>query len=93
MTEKNIDLMHVEDILDRLSLEDRLTFKFNVAFSEMLIQQRTKRGWTQDILAKESGVNRVTISRLERFQHTPSLEVILKLLYALNMTIRFAEKD
>lgn len=78
-----------ERIFNELSVDERLKFGFNLEFSKCLIQRRKELGWTQAMLAEKSKVNRVTIARLEKFQRTASIEVVLKLLYALGMGIEF----
>ena len=54
--------------------------------------QRKKLGLTQEALADISGVNRVTIAKLETHQRLASIDVILKLLHALNLEIQFVEQ-
>lgn len=78
---------------EEITLEDRLRFNFNYKFSKCLVEKRKELGWTQEILAQKSGVSRVTIANLEKLQRTVSVEVALKLLYALGMTIRFADLE
>lgn len=82
-------LNSTERILNKLSLEDQLKFGFNIDFAECIIQRRKELGWTQAMLAEKSGVNRVTIAKLENFQRTASVEVVLKLLHALGLGIKF----
>lgn len=73
-----------------LSVEDKLKFSFNLEFTMQLLSRRKEFGWTQDELAEKSGVNRVTISKIERFQSMASIEVILKLAHALGMRLSFS---
>ena len=82
-----------ERILNELPLEDRLKFGFNIEFSKCIIDKRKELGWTQAMLAEKSGVNRVTIAKLENFHRTASIEVVLKLLYALGMDIKFVDVE
>lgn len=81
----------VEDMINRFSLEDRIKFEFNYIFSKRIKERRKNLGWTQDELAKRSGVNRVTIAKIEMQQRTVSVEVMLKLLYALGLGIQFVD--
>lgn len=76
-----------------LSLEHRLRFMFCNTFAECLVRRRSELGWTQDRLAEESGVNRVTIAKIETFQRPASIDIMLKLLYALGLQIQFVEAD
>lgn len=78
--------------LTELPLEDQLRFAFNARFSYCLSTQRKKLGLTQEALADISGVNRVTIAKLETHQRLASIDVILKLLHALNLEIQFVER-
>lgn len=82
-----------EQVFNELPLDDQLVFKFNIAFSSCLNKRRKELGWTQAVLAEKSGVNRVTIAKLERFQRTASIEVVLKLLYALGMDLKFIDTE
>ena len=76
-----------------LSDDDLLRLRFNITFANFINHKRTHLGWTQEDLAQKSHVNRVTISKIERFHQTASMEVMLKILKAFDMTICFAGKD
>ena len=78
---------------NKLSLENQLRFLFCNDFAECLVKRREELGWTQDRLAEESGVNRVTIAKLETFQRAASVDVMLKLLHTLGMRIQFVKAD
>lgn len=47
---------------------------------------------TQTELSKISGVPQKTISRMENFLSTPSLETVIKLLHSLNLDLDIKEK-
>lgn len=79
--------------LTELSTEERLKFVFNARFSQCITSQRKKLGLTQEALADKSGVNRVTIAKLETHQRLASTDVILKLLDALDLEIQFVERS
>lgn len=79
--------------LTELSTEEQLKFAFNARFSQCIISQRKKLGLTQEALADKSGVNRVTIAKLETHQRLASTDVILKLLDALDLDIQFVERN
>lgn len=93
MGNDNTNLFTSEFPFDKLSLEDRLKFGFSIEFSKCIIHKRRELGWTQEELAKRSGVNRVTIAKLEKFQRTASMDVVLKLLYALGMELQFVDSN
>jgi DNA-binding XRE family transcriptional regulator len=57
--------------------EDRAQFGRQVA----ALRQRLK--WTQEKLAEASGLDRKTINRIENGRHSPSLDRMLVLAYAL----------
>lgn len=78
---------------NRLPLENQLKFLFSNEFAECLVTRREELGWSQDRLAEESGVNRVTIAKIETFQRTASIDIVLKLLYALGMKIQFVKDE
>ncbi|HRN81299.1 MAG TPA: helix-turn-helix transcriptional regulator [Nitrosomonas europaea] len=54
------------------------------AFSQVLREARTKRGYSQEQLAYEAGVDRTFISMLETGKRQPTLSVIFALAVALN---------
>lgn len=76
-----------------LSDEELLKFTFNIQFAKSVIEQRKKLNWTQEELAEKSGVNRVTIAKIEKFQRQAGIDVVLKLLNALNLDIKFVPND
>lgn len=55
------------------------------AFPDVLRQMREARGFTQEALGHEVGLDRTFISMLERRKRNPSLETIVKLSLALDM--------
>ncbi len=79
--------------LCNLPLDDKLKFAFNIEFVSQLLNRRKELGWTQSELAERSGVNRITISKIERFQRMASIEVILKLSYALGLVVKFCTQS
>ena len=78
---------------DNLSKDEILRFTFSANFARFLVNQRKKLGLTQEELSKISGVSRVTIAQLERYQRLAGTEVLLKLLDALNLDIQFIERE
>lgn len=46
----------------------------------VLRQERQKRGWTQDYVAQQIGVSRITIQKMETGRRKPSYDVLVKLL-------------
>ena len=48
---------------------------------------RAKRGVSQDTLAEKTGLNRLTITRLEAAAHPPNLETLDKIARALGVTV------
>lgn len=46
----------------------------------VLRQERQKRGWTQDYVAQQLGVSRITIQKMETGRRKPSYDVLVKLL-------------
>lgn len=73
------------------SREENLISSFNGAVAQKILTQRKKLGITQEVLAKKSGVNRITICAIEKQKRIVSTEVLLKLLDALDLKIYFAE--
>lgn len=56
---------------------------------ERIIQLRKQQNLSQDDLAKQIGVSRTIIGNYERNTNTPSIEVVLKLAKAFNVTVDF----
>jgi len=50
-----------------------------------LVHWRRVRGWTQERLSQESGVNRVVIAEVERQDRNVSLDVLDRLAHALDI--------
>lgn len=83
----------LDDLLvESLSPEEELLFRFNMYTSQRISAQRKKLSMTQEELAVKSGVSRVTISAIEKRRRVVSTEILLKLLDALNMSICFIER-
>ena len=78
---------------EEIPVEDRLRLSFNVSFANCIIKRRRELGWTQEVLAQKSGVNRVTIAKLEKYQRTVSVDVMLRLLNALGLSIQFKPQE
>lgn len=58
-------------------------------FKERLKQARTKKGLSQNDLAKTIGVHVTNISRYERGENRPTSDVLTKLANALGTTVDF----
>lgn len=82
----------VDDILNNMSIEDQQRYLFNLEFAIALKKRRMELGWTQDLLAEKSGINRMTINKIEKLNRFASLELVLKLLYTLDLKICFVVK-
>ena len=54
---------------------------------EELTRIRAERGWTQQRLADESGVNKATINQIERGRRSPNVETLEKLAVALGAEV------
>ena len=81
------------DFITLISEDDLMRIRFTIIFANFVNKQRQALGWTQEELAEKSRVNRITISKIERYHQTASIEVILKILKAFNMTIQFVSAD
>ena len=57
------------------------------AFGETLKNIRLCKGWSQEKLAFEAGVDRNYISLIELGQNSPTINVIFKLCRALEVTV------
>jgi len=54
-------------------------------FGEALKRWRKKRGLSQDRLSKSAGIGSSYLSHVERGEQVPSLTIVLKLAYALEV--------
>jgi len=52
-----------------------------------VVALREARGLTQEALAAKTGLNRVTLARLERAQHPPNLETLDRIARALRVSL------
>lgn len=62
----------------------------------VLRQERIKRKWTQDDVAKQIGVTKATLQRIETGKRKPSYDVLVKLLDLFGYKdprLLFAEAD
>ena len=60
-----------------------------VSIGERIIQLRKAKNWSQDELAKEVQSSRVMIGKYERGDNLPSIEVIVKLAKAFDVSVDF----
>lgn len=68
-----------------IEVEQRSTRK---AVIEAYIKCRKDKGMTQAELAKRAGIPRTNITRFESGSYNPSLEMLVKLAAALNMSLQ-----
>ena len=59
----------------------------NKAFGKAIRSLRTERGHTQETLAFESGLDRTYVSLLELGSRSPTLDTIMTLCSALNVSL------
>jgi transcriptional regulator with XRE-family HTH domain len=52
-----------------------------------IIELRQRRGLSQEALAKKTGLNRVTLARLERARHPPNLDTLDRIARALRVKL------
>lgn len=62
---------------------DQIQRTFGLTMREL----RLRAGLTQEKLAREAGVDRAYVGRLERGRHTPTLETACMVLSPLNVTL------
>ncbi len=53
-----------------------------------IIKERTKRGWSQTELAEAIGSRQPVISRLERGDGNPSLQTLVRIAKALDLSLK-----
>lgn len=52
-----------------------------------IVELRARRSMSQEALARKAQINRVTLARLERAMHQPTLETLDRLARALGVTL------
>lgn len=52
-----------------------------------VVELRQARGLSQEALAAKTGLNRVTLARLERAMHPPNLETLERIARALRVSL------
>ena len=60
-----------------------------VTIGERITQLRKAKNWSQDELAKQVNSSRVMIGKYERADNSPSIEVIVKLANAFDVSVDF----
>lgn len=60
-----------------------------LSIGERIIQLRKTKSWSQDELAKEIDASRVMIGKYERGDNMPSIEVIVKLSKAFDVSVDY----
>lgn len=61
--------------------------------ADKLIEQRKKRGWSQEELAEQLGVSRQSVSKWESAQSVPDMERVLQLSELFGVTTDYLLKD
>lgn len=61
--------------------------KFFITLSEVICQERKKKGWTQQELALRAGLDRSYVSDIERGKRNPTINVLLQLSEAFNLSL------
>ena len=92
MENKKFDLL--ENI--KLTNEDKEYFKFSDMVNEIIIQLITRRlslNMSQRDLAKITGIKQPMIARIEKFESVPRLDTIVKMAYALGLSITFKKMN
>src|SRR5690606_70065 len=60
-----------------------------VSIGERISQFRKTKGWSQDELARQIDSSRVMIGKYERGDNSPSIEVIVKLAKAFDVSVDY----
>lgn len=92
MVNKKFDLL--ENI--KLTNEDKEYFKYSDMVNEIIIQIITRRlnlNMSQRDLAKITGIKQPMIARIEKFDSIPRLDTIVKMAYALGLSITFKKMN
>lgn len=84
------------DLLDNIELtsENKEYFKYSEMVNEIIIQLITRRlelDMSQRALAEKTGIKQPMIARIEKFESIPRIDTLVKIAYALGLTISFIE--
>lgn len=60
-----------------------------ISIGERITQLRKAKNWSQNELAKEIGSSRVIVGKYERGDNSPSVEVIVKLAKAFDVSVDY----
>ncbi|MCR4898002.1 MAG: helix-turn-helix transcriptional regulator [Acholeplasmatales bacterium] len=88
METKEFDLFNNIDLSD----DDKEYFKYSDMVNEIIIQLITRRlnlNMSQRDLAKITGIKQPMIARIEKFDSIPRLDTIVKMAYALGLSLVF----
>ena len=89
---KKFDLF--EDI--ELTNEQKEYFKYADMTNEIIVQlinRRLELDITQRKLAEKTGIKQPMIARIERFESIPRIDTVVKIAYALGLTMTFKPQD
>jgi len=75
---------------DPLYIKGLKAFKTKFALSDAVLKARMDHNWSQAELAKRVGTRQANISRIEAGTSNPTLDLVHRLLEALNLTIIIA---
>ena len=71
----------------RLTKEEERLIEIEEKIIETMINIREEKGFTQKKIAEKSGLKQPTIARLEKNNHSPQLDTLLKVLIPMGYTI------
>lgn len=68
----------------------KATLQAHFALGDAVLRARVQRGWTQTELAKKVGTRQANISRIEAGLSNPTLKLIQKIIWILELDLTFA---
>lgn len=78
--------------MDEKKKETAEKSEFGIELGRRLAELRKAKGWTQVQFAEVSGVSSTYIARIEKGHHSPSVEMLQRLLAPLGAKIRIVEE-
>jgi transcriptional regulator with XRE-family HTH domain len=67
--------------------------RLEFAFGDAVLNARIERGWSQAELARRSGTKQANISRIEAGLANPTLDLVYRLCWALEIDVRFSARS
>ena len=90
MLEKELRAKIADRIINEMDPYDMLIIQFNINTAKTIRARRKELNMTQEDLAEKSGLSRITISQLENKKRVPSLDALIRIGTALDLSLQYS---